>query len=159
MSDLVERSVVLKTLRHYLYYGGEDGFMNAIKEIERLPSEERPNGTEFRFGDTRVEDGIEYFKMNTDNQFDPTLRRHYDLNIYSLDYDENDREKGELIFSKLVHMSREELEQLTTQIVEAHARKHHAIYAEAVPKGFQIMSASKVSDTSIGKHGQIGFDL
>lgn len=159
MSDLIERSTVLEILRSQFFLGGDYGFNSAIEQIKKLPSKERPHGTEFRFGDSHIENGIEYFKMNTDNQFDPTLRRHYDLNIYSLDYDENDRAKGELIFSKLVHMSRKELEQLTTRIVEAQARKHHAVYAEAVPKSFQIMSASKVSDITIGKHGQAEFDL
>ena len=160
MSDLIERSKVIETLRHYLYYGGEDGFMNAIKEIERLPSEERPHGTEFRFEVNRwKENGVEFVQYVTDEQFDPTLRRHYKLEIISIDYDQEDNENIQIIYSSIVHMTRKELEEYASNFVKTHSRKHRTVFARVHPKPFDIISSHRIDETIVSKKGQIGFDL
>ncbi len=160
MSDLIERSEVLETLRHYLYYGGEDCFMSAIKEIESLPSEERPNGNKFRFEVNRwKENGVEFVQYVTDGQFDPTLRRHYKLEIIAIDYDQEDNEKEQIIYSSIVHMTRKELEEYAINFVKTHSRKHRVVFARVHPKPFDLFSSYRIDETIISKKGQIGFDL
>lgn len=160
MSDLVERQEVLKTLRHYLFYGGEDGFMNAINAVKELPSEERPHGTKFRFEINRwKENGVEFVQYVTDGQFDPTLRRHYKLEIVAIDYDQENHENEQIIYSSIVHMTRKELEEYAINFVKTHSQKHRTVFARVHPKTFDIVSSHRIDETIISKKGQIGFDL
>jgi len=90
---------------------------------------------------TLKQDGYVRKDWNIDNQFDGTMRRHYQIQIIATVYDaDGDNPEHKTIYDATWHLTKKELQALCDQLVQQNLKNHYQLSAVAIPHSFEVVS-------------------
>lgn len=118
--------------------------------------------------DKVIRDDVVLRTYNNDGQFDAKRRRHYSIDVFALDYDdEGNNPVDTILVSDIKHFSKKELEEYAVQQATTKLGDHAGIYVYAEPNAFIVAETfhneyirdELQKNTKVSEDGQIGFKL
>lgn len=118
--------------------------------------------------DVSIRDDIILREYNNDVQFSQTDRRHYDVELYAWDYDdEGNNPYRTVLYEAIVHNTKDELEKFAREQVVNKIGDHNSVSFHAKPMGFTVaecfhnryIADELQKNTKVSESGQIGFKL